>query len=667
MTQALDSSHRRPPRPLLPADPGLRKRRALTMAMAALGVLILGILPPTSETGSEGRIWAEFGIIRWALLGLIAALAFVPAVHRAVFPLLERLREPSPTARRRIAVGAAIVAGLYFIWTAHWQDRDFFPKSHDEQSYLLQMRMLAEGNLWMAPHPLADHFETFHVLVEPVYASVYFPGTALMYFPGVLLEGIGWPVWLLPVIASAACVGLLYTIATRLVDGLAGLLAALVLASLSWFRVTSILLMGQIPALLLGLLMVWAWLCWRERLVTSSDEGTPEKGPAAPAWRGMLADWAWMGAIGAFAGWMAITRPVDALSYALPVGVGILIDLYRRRAPVVARIASLAIIVAAAAPFLAIQIIFNKNVSGSYSTPPFEYYIDKFQPQTSFGFHDFDPDVRPEGTLPQKHALYDLFVVPRAKNHTLGQLPLTWARKYFRFTIDVTLPGRPLLILAPLGLLALGTLPRRVLFATMPLFMALYALYTFYLEHYIIVIAPAAILLLVLSMRALERAWPARRPVIATAVTGSIAFVCIANLPELNRTIRDETFPSAMLRLLRNNFPYTIQGKAVVLVRWTPGRTFSRNYHQEPVYNTEAPWPDDNRIIFAHDLAGSAPVYSPQWWRANQRIFEYYAQKQPDRQFILFDRGQVDSAAGVPFAELGRAPELAEQARRAAE
>ena len=80
-----------------------------------------------------------------------------------------------------------MLATAYFVFTAFYQDRDLFPKTHDEGSYLLGMRMLATGRLWMPRHELADFFDTFYVLNEPVYASLYFPGTALMYVPAVLL------------------------------------------------------------------------------------------------------------------------------------------------------------------------------------------------------------------------------------------------------------------------------------------------------------------------------------------------------------------------------------------------------------------------------------------------------------------------------------------------
>jgi hypothetical protein len=45
------------------------------------------------------------------------------------------------------------------------------------------------------------------------------------------------------------------------------------------------------------------------------------------------------------------------------------------------------------------------------------------------------------------------------------------------------------------------------------------------------------------------------------------------------------------------------------------------------VYNIVSAWPDDALLIRAHDLAAR-----------NIEIFRYYAAKQPDRLFFIYDR-----------------------------
>src|SRR5438477_605030 len=90
--------------------------------------------------------------------------------------------------------------------------------------------LLAAGALlWLPPHPLADFFDTFYVLVRPKYASLYFPGAALTYVPTVWLH---LPAWVMPVLVAGAIVGLTYRVVTELADGVAGALAAGALASL---------------------------------------------------------------------------------------------------------------------------------------------------------------------------------------------------------------------------------------------------------------------------------------------------------------------------------------------------------------------------------------------------------------------------------------------------
>src|ERR1700690_1023091 len=125
---------------------------------------------------------------------------------------------------------------------------------HDEFQFLLQTRMLAAGKLSMPPHPLADFFDTFYVLVQPKYAAQSFPGTAFFYVPAIWLHVTPWK-WAVGL--SAITVGMFYRVVCELVDGLAGLLAAAMLGVLSMLHYVSTMVLAQTPLLLLALAAVW--------------------------------------------------------------------------------------------------------------------------------------------------------------------------------------------------------------------------------------------------------------------------------------------------------------------------------------------------------------------------------------------------------------------------
>src|SRR5262245_57874278 len=147
-----------------------------------------GVTPP----------WENPVQIAAILLALVAIL--LPKVRERLAWWIARARQPSRSDARKTAVVIGIVVFLYLIGNGVWQGREQVPTSHDVHQELLQARFLSTGRLWTTAHPMADFFETFYVFNKPVYASIYFPGTALLYLPW---AWFGIPAWILAAVVGA--------------------------------------------------------------------------------------------------------------------------------------------------------------------------------------------------------------------------------------------------------------------------------------------------------------------------------------------------------------------------------------------------------------------------------------------------------------------------------
>ncbi|MDQ3440053.1 MAG: glycosyltransferase family 39 protein [Planctomycetota bacterium] len=574
-------------------------RKILTVALLVVGVQLALMMDPTLRL-------VQASVVAGALL-----LACVPWVNRHVLRLIQRVRRVSPRTRAVTTLAVFVVSFGYLVFTALHQKRDLFPKYHDNQSYAIQARIIAAGRLWLPAHEHPDFFDTFHVIVEPVYASMYFPGAAMLFAVGVLLH---LPFWITGVTIAAGCMAMLYRVIAEVVDNFAGLLAPLWLVSLIWFRHLSAMLMSHTVLLLLGLLMFWAFLRWRKshRL-------------------------RWALAVGLFAGWAALTRPADALCYALPVGIAMLWDL--RRCAWGDRFRLAGTIVAGAAPFLALQVIFNVGVTGKPFESPYRFYLDRDAPQLSFGFHEYDPSKLPKSRLIQKNLYHVTYNGRLIRDHRPEQLLETWFDPKLGRLAQIAEATTPALILMPIllvGFLGLTTAPRRALFVILPLYCLLYLFYAALLRHYTPAIAPATIVLGLLGMRQIEIAWPRLRAAGTTFGLALVVGTCVIALPEVNPRHEDDPFPYPEMVDARGSLiPQNAGRPALVFVTFSldvneidaDRVAVKENVHSEPVYNYDAARIDDNPIVFAHDLG-----------ERNVELLRYYNERQPERFVYRYDR-----------------------------
>ncbi len=317
----------------------------------------------------------------WAVLALVVGWW----VARRVEPGLARF---TPRLRTRWAVLILTAIGAV-VNVVLWGSLDVVPIVHDEASYVLQARIFATGS-WAAPAPPLPHFfEQFHVLVDPVLAPKYPPGHAILLVPGILLGLPG----LVPVLLIGLTGGMLFALVRRLVDPWVALLAWFL-----WLIAPAGLAFrpGYFSEVTTGFLMLLAWwslLDWRE----------------SGRLRSLLV-------ISATVGWSAITRPLTAFAFALPIACCVLFLAHpRKQWKSVLAGAALGISILGLMPW------HNLATTGEILLTPYRHYSEVY---FSFDVPGFDTSTAPaQRELPPDMVGFRQLYLPYHLAHRLEALP----------------------------------------------------------------------------------------------------------------------------------------------------------------------------------------------------------------------------------------------------
>ena len=414
------------------------------------------------------------------------------------------------------------------------------PDIYDEFGHLFVADTLRHWRLANPAHGLPQFFETFFILQEPTYSSIYPLGQGLALALGWAIFGLPWAGVLM---AGAAFCGLCYWMLR------------------GWVTPGWALVGGLLAAMEFGPLNQWTNSYWGGSLAAAG--GCLVFG-ALPRLRahGRLRDAVLLG-IGI--GVNVLTRPYESVFLVASV----LLFRLRWRTVLIAGLVAL--------PALGITLLGNKRITGDWMTLP--YSLSQYQygvPATL----TFQANAVPHRALtPQQEMDYKMQLAFRNSEHeTVSSYlqRLLYRTRYYRFYFY------PPLYIALLAFLVRNRdwwLPGTVL---------LFALGTNFFPafqyHYLAAIVCLFVLMSVRGLEALPG--PAAR---------ALVFLCVAQFAWAYGTGSiAQTNPQKRIEVA--NDVAAIKGKLLIFVRYLPGHIFQ----QEWVYN--AADIDASRVVWARDL-----------------------------------------------------------------
>jgi hypothetical protein len=280
----------------------------------------------------------------------------------------------------------------------HW-DPIGMPDDHDEYSFLLQAETFASGRFANPQHPMWEHFESFHILLTPTYASKYPPGQAFFLFLGIKFFGHAWYGVLLSCMLMTASI-------VWMVRGYSGT---------NWAIIIGVFIIVRF-----ALWNYWSSSYWGGAVAATGGAllfGALPRFDSTKTWRLLMASLC----LGFGLTLLSQTRPFEGLLVAILPGLYYLNLLYKRTREKQSRVVFRMIV-----PALAILVInfsitgyYNYKITGDPLVMPYSLHNQQYSVQSPFLFVDQreEPPTYNHDILERHHNGWELIEINSIKDY----------------------------------------------------------------------------------------------------------------------------------------------------------------------------------------------------------------------------------------------------------